>query len=255
MKTTAQIRAMKGKEKIAVLTAYDYSIAKAIDLAEIDVILVGDSLGMVVYGEDDTLKVSIEDMVKSTQAVAKAVENSLIVADMPYKTYDTMAHAMMNARKLINAGAKAVKPENCPEIITHLVDEGIPVMGHIGLTPQTIKEFKVQGKDEESAMKLVKLAKDIERAGAFSIVLECIPTMLAKRITNNLIIPTIGIGAGPYCDGQVLVSYDMLGLYKKLKPRFVKNYADIAEGITKAAQDYKDEVKRAEFPSKEFSFE
>ncbi len=255
MKTTAQIKAMKGKEKIAVLTAYDYSIAKAIDLAEIDVILVGDSLGMVVYGEDNTLKVTMDDIIKSVSAVAKAVGNSLIVADMPCKTYDTKAHAFMNAKKLINAGARAVKPENCPDIVGYLVDEGIPVMGHIGLTPQTVKEFKVQGKDKKSAENLIKLAKEIEQAGAFSIVLECIPEKLAKEITANLIIPTIGIGAGQYCDGQVLVSYDMLGLYKKIKPKFVKNYANLAEEITKAAANYKEEVKKGEFPTTEFSFD
>ena len=255
MKTTAQIKAMKGKEKIAVLTAYDYSIAKAIDLAEIDIILVGDSLGMVVYGEDNTLKVGIEDIEKSTAAVAKAAENSLIIADMPYKTYDTKAHALKNAKKLINAGAKAVKPENEPEIVAYLADEGIPVMGHIGLTPQTVKEFKVQGKDEESAKNLFRLAKEIEQAGAFSIILECIPAGLAQKITKSLLIPTIGIGAGPYCDGQVLVSYDILGLYKKLKPKFVKNYANLAEEITKAVANYKNEVKKGEFPTREFSFE
>lgn len=254
MKTTAQIKGMKGKEKIVVLTAYDYSIAKAIDAAEIDVVLVGDSLGMVVFGDDNTLNVTIDEMVRSVSAVAKAAENSLIVADMPSKTYETKAHALKNAKRLINAGAKAVKPENSTEIVAYLVDEGIPVMGHIGLTPQTISEFKVQGKDKESVKRLVKLAKDIERAGAFCIVLECIPAVLAERITKNLIIPTIGIGAGQYCDGQVLVSYDMLGLYKKLEPKFVKKYCDIAGKITKAVSDYKKEVKKGEFPSKEHCF-
>ena len=254
MKTTAQIKAMKGKEKIAVLTAYDYSIGKAIDKSEIDIILVGDSLGMVVYGEEDTLNISIEDIEKATRAVSKASDNTMVVADMPYKTYDTKAHALKNAKKLINAGAKAVKPENSPEIVEFLVEEGVPVMGHIGLTPQTVHEFKVQGKDKESAKKILDDAKQMEKAGVFSIVLECIPAKLAELITSKVSIPTIGIGAGPGCDGQVLVSYDMLGLYNELEPKFVKRYADISKDITDAVDDYKQEVKKGTFPAKEHSY-
>ena len=255
MKTTVQkIKSMKGREKIAVLTAYDYSAAKAMDECGIDVALVGDSLGMVVLGYENTLSVTMEDMLRHTGAVARGTKNALVVADMPVHSYDDGETAALNAEALIKSGADTVKIENEPEIAKFLVENKIDVMGHIGLTPQTATNFKVQGKDGETADKLIRLAKELEKAGCYSLVLECVPAELAKKITEIISIPTIGIGAGVYCDGQVLVTNDMLGLYDRLSPKFVKKYAEFGKEMESAFNQYIKEVKEKKFPGEEHSF-
>ncbi|MBI2134574.1 3-methyl-2-oxobutanoate hydroxymethyltransferase [Candidatus Woesearchaeota archaeon] len=254
MKTTAEkIKSMKGKEKIAMLTGYDYFTSKIEDESGIDIILIGDSLGMVILGYDNTLSVTMEDMLRHTSAVARGTKNALIVADMPVGTFDSNEDAALNAEALMKVGADAVKIENRPEIARFLVDNNIPVMGHIGLTPQT-KEFKVQGKDEKTANEILELAKQCDEAGCFSLVLECVPRDLAKKITDTIKIPTIGIGAGPDCDGQVLVCNDMLGLYDKLSPKFAKRYVDLGIEMKKAFENYIKEVKEKNFPEDRHSF-
>ena len=254
MKTTIEkIKSMKGREKIAMLTGYDYFTSKMEDEAGIDIILIGDSLGMVILGYENTLSVTMEDMLRHTGAVARGTKKALIVADMPAGSFDDKETAALNAEALIRLGADAVKIENKPEIAKFLVENDIPVMGHVGLTPQT-KEFKVQGKDEESAKEIMELAKQCEEAGCFSAVLEGIPRDLAKKITESTSMPTIGIGAGPDCDGQVLVSNDMLGLYDKLSPKFVKRYAELGKEMKKAFENYIKEVKEGRFPEDKHSF-
>jgi len=253
MPTAQQIKSMKGKQKIVMLTAYDYPTAKLMDDL-VDIILVGDSLGMVVLGYENTTKVTMDDMARATGAVARAAKNALVVGDLPIGTYDNEKDALKNANLLLKAGANAVKVENKPEIIEFLVKHGIDVMAHIGLTPQSITDFKVQGKGHESAKKLVELAKACNKSGCFSIVLECIPLGLAKEITKTISIPTIGIGAGIYCDGQVLVTHDILGLFEAFKPKFVKRYADIGREMKKVFERYAEEVREEKFPSDEYSF-
>ena len=248
-----KIKSMKGKQKIAMLTAYDFPMAKLMD-GIVDIILVGDSLGMVVLGYGNTTKVTMQDMTRATEAVARGAKNPLIVGDMPIGTYDNENDALKNANLLLKAGANAVKIERKPEIAEFLVKNGIEVMGHIGLTPQTITNFKVQGKDEESAERLFEEAKSMDNANCFSLVLECIPMVLAEKITKSVSIPTIGIGAGIHCDGQVLVTHDILGLFEAFKPKFVKRYADIGMQMRNAFQQYSKEVKEGKFPSDEFSF-
>jgi len=255
MKTTIEkIKSMKGRENIAVLTAYDYPTAKAMDECGVDIILIGDSLGMVVLGYENTLSVTMDDMLRHTGAVARGTKNALIVADMPANSYNDKEMAALNAEALIKSGADTVKIENEPEIAKFLVDNKIDVMGHIGLTPQTATDFKVQGKDKETADKLIRLAKELEKAGCYSVVLECIPSELAKRITKSISIPTIGIGAGPYCDGQVLVVNDILGLYDKFSPKFVKKYADFGKDMKAAFEKYTEDVKEGKFPEDRHSF-
>ncbi|MAH32988.1 3-methyl-2-oxobutanoate hydroxymethyltransferase [archaeon] len=254
MKTPNKIKSMKGKEKITMLTAYDCFTAKAMDDTGIDIILVGDSLGMVILGYENTLSVTVDDIIRHTGAVARGTENALIVADMPVNSYNDNEIAILNSEAFIKSGAHAVKIENKPEIAKFLVENKIEVMGHIGLTPQTATEFKVQGKDEETAKKLIELAKKCEEAGCFSLVLECVPVDLAKKITGSISIPTIGIGAGPFCDGQVLVSNDILGLYDKLSPKFVKRYADLGSDMKSAFKSYIKEVKEKKFPDDDHSF-
>lgn len=242
-------------ERIAMLTAYDYTTASIMDRCGIDVILVGDSLAMVFFGYDTTRKVTMEEMLHHTRAVANGVEKALIVGDMPYRSYETPKQAFENARRFLEAGADAVKVEGrVIEVVRALVGEGIPVMGHIGLTPQTAERFAVQGRDEESARKLKEDALALQEAGCFSIVLECIPMGLAAEITSSLDIPTIGIGAGPHCDGQVLVCHDMLGLFEKFKPKFVKRYAELAAEMERAFRRYIEEVKKGIFPDEEHSY-
>lgn len=241
--------------KITMLTGYDFLMATFEDEAGIDIILVGDSLGMVVQGYANTQQVTIEDMIYHTKAVARAVKTGLIVGDMPYLTYETPQLAVINAKKLIKAGADVVKIEgNKPEIVKALKKEGIEVMGHIGLTPQTITQFKVQGKDTESKQRLLQEARTLEDAGCFSMVLECIPVDLAQQITAQLTIPTIGIGAGAYCDGQVLVIHDLLGMFEAFKPRFVKRYAALAPVIRNAIKQYKEEVVAGKYPNGDYSY-
>lgn len=253
------------------LTCYDYSFAKILDDSGIDIILVGDSLANVVLGMKETRRLALSEMLNHTQAVARGSKRSLVVADMPYVAYQRNPKKCADcASKFINRGAEAVKVEwfsarggsasgggDCQYVVKKLIKNKIPVMGHIGLTPQTahlLGGYKVQGKDERGALNLIKQAKLLQDLGVFSLVLECIPYLLAKRITKSLKIPTIGIGAGKYCDGQVLVTYDFLGLYKEKKPKFVRVYKDISRDIAKAAGLFIRDVKRGKFPTKAESF-
>jgi len=249
-----KLKSMKGKEKISMLTAYDYSSAKVEDEAGINIVLIGDSLGMVILGYDTTQKVTIQDMMRHTGAVARGIKKAHVVADMPYKSYDTEEDAIKNAKLLIEVGADSVKTEKKPEIAKALVEEGINVMGHTGLTPQTITDFKVQGKDQEAADKIKEEARALEKAGCYALILECVPRQLAKEITEEISIPTIGIGAGPDCDGQVLVVNDMLGLFTEFQPKFVKRYANLSEDMKKAIEVYNIEIKESKFPTDEQSF-
>lgn len=250
------------KEKITMLTAYDYSIAKLIDESGINAILVGDSLGMVCLGYEDTLSVTMEDMLHHTKAVARGAKNSLIVADMPFMSYQvSVSDAISNAGRLIKEGhAHAVKLEGGKEVIPQIegiVKASIPVMAHLGLTPQSINSFggfKVQGKDEEAARKLLEDAKAVEKAGAFAVVLECVPDKLAKLISDTISVPTIGIGAGSGCDGQVLVYQDLLGMYSDFTPKFVKRYVNMGALIKEAFEQYSSEVKNGIFPEEKHTF-
>ncbi len=249
-------------KKISMLTAYDYSIAKLMDEAGVNAILVGDSLGMVVLGYEDTLQVTMEDMIHHTRAVARGAKNTLIISDMPFLSYQTSVYdAVCNAGRLVKEGhANAVKLEGgsvvCPQIKA-IVDASIPVMGHIGLTPQSVNAFggfRVQGKSEQAARQLIHAAKEIEQAGAFAITLECIPAKLAELISKSISIPTIGIGAGSGCDGQVLVYQDMLSMFSELTPKFAKSYADIGSEMRKAFIKYIEEVQTGVFPAAEHCF-
>lgn len=251
------------KDKITMLTAYDYSMAKLMDEAGINSILVGDSLGMVMLGYEDTLSVTMEDMIHHTAAVARGCKNALVVADMPFMSYQTSVYdAVYNAGRLMKEGrANAVKLEGgaamCPQI-KGIVEASIPVVGHLGLTPQSVNAFggfKVQGRDEEAAKKLISDAKAVEAAGAFAVVLECIPDRLASIVTESLRIPTIGIGAGAGCDGQVLVYQDMLALFSDFKPKFVKCFANGGEVMTDAFKQYINETKAGTFPGEEHVFQ
>ena len=262
-KTTADIRKMKvSGEKIAMLTAYDYSMASILDESDIDILLVGDSLGNVVLGYDSTLPVTMEDMLHHTKAVSRAVKNAMIVADMPFLSYQvSLESALTNAgRFLKEADAQAVKLEGgreFAEIVHKMTYAGIPVMAHLGLTPQSVHQlggYKVQGKKEDAAEIMMQDAKILEEAGAFSVVLECVPEKLAADITRSLSIPTIGIGAGVHCDGQVLVVNDMLGMYDRMTPKFVKKYANLSLDIKNAVKTYISEVKQSKFPDNEHSF-
>jgi 3-methyl-2-oxobutanoate hydroxymethyltransferase len=248
----------KRGEKLAVLTAYDFSMAFIIDRNDIDIILVGDSAGMVMLGYPNTRPVSMVEMLLFCMAVSNATNKAMITVDMPFGSYQrSIDKTISNAVRLIKAGADSVKVEGGEEIfdrIKALVDIGIPVMGHIGYKPQTSSMWnfsKAAGKTKESALKLLHDAKVIENAGAFSIVLEMVTTEVAEIITKNLSIPTIGIGSGPVCDGQVLVTYDMLGIYQNLKPRFAKKYLDLNQLIGASVQTYSREVKSGIFPSNE----
>ena len=249
-------------EKLTMLTAYDYSTAKLIDEAGINSILVGDSLGMVCLGYEDTLSVTMEDMIHHTRAVSRGAKNALVVADMPFMSYQTSVYdAVVNAGRLMKEGrAQAVKLEGGKEVVEQIraiVSASIPVVAHIGLTPQSINAFggfKVQGKSEEAAKRLLEEAKAVEEAGAFAVVLECVPAKLAEFISKKISIPTIGIGAGAGCDGQVLVYQDMLGMYSDFVPKFVKQYAKVGEVMKKAFEEYIKEVKDGVFPEEKHTF-
>jgi len=250
-------------DKITMLTAYDYSMAKLIDSSGVNSILVGDSLGMVMLGYKDTLSVTMEDMIHHTKAVCRGTENALVVADMPFMSYQTSVYdAVCNAGRLIKeGGAQAVKLEGGVAFAPHIraiVEASIPVVAHIGLTPQSVNTFggfKVQGKTMEGAQRLLDDARAVEEAGAFCVVLECVPAALASYISGRLSIPTIGIGAGAGCDGQVLVYQDMLKMFSDYKPKFVKHFADIGQGMNDAFASYISEVKAGTFPSNEHIFE
>jgi len=261
--TVADIRAMKATgEKITVLTAYDASMARLLEAAGIDVLLVGDTLGMVVLGYDSTVPVTMDEMLHHAKAVRRGAPSTLVVGDMPFMSYQVSTReAIHNAGRFMKeAGCDAVKLEGGHEVcatVSALVQAGIPVMGHIGLTPQTAGQlggYKVQGKDLDSARKQLAYAKALEAAGAFSLVLECIPATLAQAISNAINIPTIGIGAGVGCDGQVLVTNDMLGMFEKFTPSFVKTYTHLASQIKEAVLDYKHEVKAKTYPDAAHSF-
>ena len=249
------IEKIKNKEKIVVLTAYDYSNAKLCEEAGVDIILVGDSLAMVFQGNEDTKSVKMEEMLYHTKAVARGAKKTLIIGDMPINSYNTPELTLKNAKLFLEAGAHGVKIEGSkPEIISTLLKNNIPVMGHIGLLPQTAKQYKVQGKDKESAEKLVKDARELDNLGVFTLILECIPTQLAKEITESTKCKTIGIGAGPHCNGQVLVINDMLGLYDKFTPKFVRKYANLHDIIKEAINNYKKDVEERKFPNENESY-
>lgn len=264
MKNTVQTfkEAKNNHTKLAMLTAYDYSTAKLQDEAGIHGILVGDSLGNVILGYEDTISVTMEDMIHHGAAVARGAKNALVVVDMPFMSYQTSVYdAVVNAGRLMKEGrANAVKLEGgvsvCPQIKA-ITDAGIPVMAHLGLTPQSINAFggfKVQGKNEAAARKLIDDAKAVEEAGAFALVLECVPAKLAKIISEQLTIPTIGIGAGAGCDGQILVYQDMLGMFSDYTPKFVKRFAEVGSVMKEAFANYIKEVQVETYPAEEHTF-
>jgi 3-methyl-2-oxobutanoate hydroxymethyltransferase len=261
-KTAKHIRQMKSREKIAVLTAYDYLTAQLLDEVGIDAILVGDSAGMVFSGYETTLPVTMEEILYHTRAVRRGVRRALLIGDMPFMSYQACPEDAMRSagRFLQEAGAEAVKVEggqHMAKTIRRLTQAGIPVMSHLGLTPQSIHQFggyQVRGKTQEEAERLIQDALIIEEAGCFSVVLEKVPADLAGEVTARLSIPTIGIGAGPHCDGQVLVAHDMLGLFEKFRPKFVRQYAQVAEQMRQAFQAYIRDVKEEKFPANEESY-
>lgn len=249
-------------EKLSMLTAYDYSTAKLIDEAGVNAILIGDSLGNVVLGYEDTISVTMEDMIHHAAAVSRGAKNALVICDMPFMSYQTSVYdAVVNAGRLMKEGrANAVKLEGgreiCPQVKA-IVDAGIPVCGHLGLTPQSINAFggyKVQGKTEAAAKKLIEDAKALEEAGAFAMVLECVPAKIAEIVTKEVAVPTIGIGAGNVCDGQVLVYQDMLGMFSDFTPKFVKRFADIGAVMREAFAAYDSEVKAGTFPEEKHEY-
>lgn len=261
--TTSTLRSMKDRgEKITVLTAYDYTMARLLDQTGVEILLVGDSLGMVMLGYDSTIPVTLADILHHTRAVARGTQKAMVLADMPFLSYHTsLEESVRNAGILMQqGGAQAVKLEGGKEIvpvIEKLVISGIPVMGHLGLTPQQVHQmggYSVQGKSEDTARKIIDDAKAIEAAGVFAVVLECIPYQLAEIVSKELKIPTIGIGAGAGCDGQVLVTHDLLGMYQDLAPKFVKRYGQLGESLKDAVREYISEVKGGVFPAREHSF-
>lgn len=258
------IQMKKDRKKISVVTSYDYTLASLCDNAGIDILLVGDSAGMVMLGYENTIPVTMEQMCMFTESVSNARENALIVADLPFMSYQAnISDAIQNSGRLIKSGADAVKLEGgacMAKTIQEIVKIGIPVMGHIGLQPQTTMlsdGYKVQGKNIESAKQLIEDAKALEKAGVFSIALEMVSHQVAKIISQSVDVPIIGIGSGVDCDGQVLVLQDLLGLYNKIKPKFVKKYLNLSDDITKALQEYKNDIVNSKFPTEEnwFSME
>lgn len=260
--TVNDILGAKNKRRLTMLTAYDYPLASVIDKAGIDMILVGDSLANVVLGLQSTTQVGMSEMLHHAKAVTRAVQRALVIGDMPYDSYQTNpSESVKNAKRFIEeASCDVVKLEwfdKSLEVTKEIIACGIPVMGHIGLTPQTADKlggFKVQGKDAEAAQRLIEQSLALEKLGCFSIVLECVPDKIAEMVTKKLKIPTIGIGAGAACDGQVLVSYDMLGLFERFTPKFVKKYVNLSDEIFKAVSAYKQEVEEGKFPAKEHTF-
>ena len=252
------LKMKKEGHKISVITSYDYTLASLCDKAGIDVLLVGDSAGMVMLGYENTIPVTMDQMCMFTEAVSRARTNSLLVADLPFMSYQVnIDEAIKNSGRLIKAGADAVKLEGgttMAETISAIVDVGIPVMGHIGLQPQTTmlsQGYKVQGKTKDSALKLIDDAKELEEAGVFSIALEMVSHEVAEIISETVNVPTIGIGSGMGCDGQVLVVQDLLGMYDKLKPKFVKRYMNLSEDIVKSVENYKKDTELGTFPGQE----
>ena len=260
--TVPDVMAAKGRRKLSMLTAYDYPTALLVDRSGMDMILVGDSLAMVVLGHEDTLSVGMTEMLHHTRAVARAVERALVIGDMPFMSYQvSIEQAVLNAGRFLQEGrAQAIKLEGGARVVPQaraMVAAGIPVQGHLGLTPQSAAQmggFKVQGKSAEAAKILIEDAQALSEAGCFSIVLEAIPAPIAARITASVPIPTIGIGAGPDCDGQVLVIHDVLGLFERFRPRFVKQYAQLGQEMLKALTQYREEVEQGLFPGPEHGF-
>lgn len=260
-KSVRDILLMKNSKKITVITAYDYTTSQLCDKASVDMLLVGDSAGMVMLGYDNTIPVTMDQMCLFTQAVARGRQNALVVADMPFMSYQSSkSQAIENAGRLVKSGADAVKLEGGVEIkdtIHAIVEIGIPVMGHIGFQPQTTtlqEGYRVQAKTKDAAIRLVESAKVLEEAGVFSIALEMVTKEVSKIISSSIGIPTIGIGSGPDCDGQVLVVHDVLGLYEKIKPKFAKRYLELSLDIVKAVESYKNDVVSGKFPGTEHSF-
>jgi 3-methyl-2-oxobutanoate hydroxymethyltransferase len=248
-------RNQKGKEKIIMLTAYDYQIARILDEELIDIILVGDSLGMVVQGYMNTKSVTIEDMLYHTRAVARGAKKTPIIGDMPMNSDNTVEDALRNAKVFLDAGAHGVKIEgNKTDVIKALISNGIPVMGHIGLLPQTAPAYRVRGKAPEEAQRIYQDAVELDKLGVFSMVLESIPESLAKRITGAVGAPTIGIGAGKHCDGQVLVINDMLGLDPTFSPKYVKRYANLNQIVKQAVEDFRQDVGAGRYPDDEHTY-
>ena len=255
-KTIKNITEMKGKEKITVLTGYDSTMVTLCE--QVDIILVGDSAGMVMLGYENTSSVTMEDMIRFTTAAKNARKNSLIVSDLPINSYKNEKDAITNSLRLMEAGADAIKLEGGREmagIIRSITESKIPVMGHLGLLPQTAEKYTVQGKTKENAIQLIEDAKIITESGVFSIVLEMVSSQVAKIITEKISVPTIGIGSGKNCDGQVLVVHDMLGLFEKIKPKFAKRYLSLSEEIRNAVKSYVEEVKNEKFPAIENEFQ
>ncbi|MBF0385282.1 MAG: 3-methyl-2-oxobutanoate hydroxymethyltransferase [Candidatus Omnitrophica bacterium] len=261
--TESKIQGIKDKkvlkDKIVMLTAYDYPLAEILDKASIDIILVGDSLANVALGLGSTKEVGMDEMVHHAKAVRRAVKNALLVGDMPYMSYQLNSkEAVNNAKRFADeASCDAVKLEwfdKCLAVAEKIVSSGIPVMGHVGLTPQTADSFKVQGKKAKAAKEIIEQAKHLQKAGCFAVVLECIPYELSKIITEELLIPTIGIGAGKYCDGQVLVSQDLLGFFDRTNPKFVKQYVNLNLLASEAIKQFKREVKENIFPDEDHSY-
>lgn len=264
MKTINTFQRLKNNnEKITMLTAYDYSTAQVLEQAEIDGILVGDSLAMVALGYEDTYNITIDEMTVFVKAVARGAKNSFIIGDMPFMSYNlSVEQGLENASKMIKAGASGVKLEGCNDhiltLIKRCVESGIPVLGHLGFTPQlmnTIGGHKIQGKTSEKIEEILRSAKKLEEAGCFAVVLELMPEESAKYVTENLNIPTIGIGAGKYCSGQIVVTDDILGKFTDFAPKFVKKYANLHDTVLNAVEEYIAEVKNELFPSEKESFE
>ena len=260
-KSVKDITSKKGSTKISVITAYDYTTALLCDRAGMDILLVGDSGGMVMLGYQNTIPVTMEQMCFFTEAVSRGRQNAMVVTDLPFMSYQaSKSQAIENSGRLIKVGADAVKLEGghgVAETVRAIVETGIPVMGHIGLQPQTTvlqEGYKVQAKTKDTAMRLIEDAKALEEAGAFSIALEMVTQEVAKIITDSIKIPTIGIGSGLDCDGQVLVFHDVVGLYEKIKPKFVKRYLELSREIVKAIEAYKNDVTSGKFPTKEHCF-
>ena len=252
------IKMKKDEKKISVITSYDYSLASLCDKAGIDILLVGDSAGMVMLGYENTIPVTMDQMCMFTEAVSRARQNSLLVADLPFMSYQaSIEDAITNSGRLIKAGADSIKLEGgtpMAETISAIVDVGIPVMGHIGLQPQTTmlsQGYKVQGRTKDTALKLIDDAKELEEAGVFSIALEMVSHEIAEIISETISVPTIGIGSGVGCNGQVLVVHDLLGMYDKLKPKFVRQYMNLSEDIVKALENYKNDIELGIFPAQE----
>jgi 3-methyl-2-oxobutanoate hydroxymethyltransferase len=255
-------RKKKTGEKITMLTAYDYPMARIIDSAGIDSILVGDSVGMVMLGYENTVSVTMDEMIHHAKAVRKGAKKAFLIGDMPFMSYQASNEdAIRNAGRFVQeAGCEAVKVEGGKEItprVKAIIAAGIPVLGHIGLTPQSINKlggYRVQGRDADTASVLMEDAVELQKAGCFAVILECVPKELAKKVTQKLHVPTIGIGAGVHCDGQILVTHDIIGYFEKFTPKFAKKYADVGKIITEAVTAYKKETEQGEFPDDEHSF-